>query len=192
MSSRRGTSALFDAFSHLSSEQTHWNHTLVGWTGEIESLIGQPPPPESLSGVSKTMETSIPLNKASAPIPVDVTTPSFIKQPTDGIWITKDDRERLEQVLSHGKAGKIVPVWLMEEAEGGSGRACLRDQRRWRRYAEHELYTLFHYKQHGPTDGRAERKWWADYYQVNRKFADKVIEIYKPGDIIWIHDSIPE
>src|SRR2546423_7674591 len=32
---RRGTSALFDSFSHLSSSRTPWNHTLVAWTVEI-------------------------------------------------------------------------------------------------------------------------------------------------------------
>ncbi len=32
---RRGTSALFDNFAFLASDKTPWNHTLVGWTGEV-------------------------------------------------------------------------------------------------------------------------------------------------------------
>lgn len=64
----------------------------------------------------------------------------------------------------------------------------LKDQGRWRRYAQHDLYSLFHYKQHEPTDGRKERLQWADYYRMNQKFANKIIEIYKPGDIVIIHD----
>lgn len=50
------------------------------------------------------------------------------------------------------------------------------------------MYTLFHYKQHEPSDGRKERIEWADYYRMNQKFANKIIEIYKPGDIVIIHD----
>lgn len=58
----------------------------------------------------------------------------------------------------------------------------------WRRYGEHELYTLFHYKQHEPTDGRAERAWWADYYKMNRLYAERITKLYQPGDCIWVHD----
>lgn len=64
----------------------------------------------------------------------------------------------------------------------------LKDQSRWRRYAEHELYTLFHYKQNEPTDGRDVRDSWADYYRMNKAFADRIIDVYAPGDIIIIHD----
>lgn len=81
-----------------------------------------------------------------------------------------------------------MPVWLMDEFDDKTGDAILRDQGRWRRYAEHTLYTLFHYKMNAPSDGRAERKWWADYYRMNRAFADRILEIYRPGDIVWIHD----
>lgn len=33
-----------------------------------------------------------------------------------------------------------------------------------------------------------ERGWWRDYIRFNNAFADSIIEVYKPGDIIWIHD----
>jgi trehalose 6-phosphate synthase/phosphatase len=95
----------------------------------------------------------------------------------------------LEWQLSHDKKVKTVPVWLNDETEGVTdGGIDLKDQSRWRRFAEHELYTLFHYKQHEPTDGRAERQSWADYYRMNQKFANRILEIYKPGDIVMIHD----
>ncbi|KAB8346144.1 hypothetical protein FH972_023190 [Carpinus fangiana] len=65
----------------------------------------------------------------------------------------------------------------------------LKDKNRsWRHYGERELYTLFHYKQNEPTDGRVERVWWADYYHMNHLFFDRIIEIYLPGDYIWVHD----
>jgi len=79
-------------------------------------------------------------------------------------------------------------VWLTDDTEASEEGIRLKDQGRWRRFAEHELYSLFHYKQHGPTDGRKERVEWADYYRMNQKFANKIVETYKPGDIVVIHD----
>lgn len=104
------------------------------------------------------------------------------------MWISKEDQARLERQLAHDKVCKSVPVWLTDDAEGSDGEILLKDQARWRRFAEHDLYPLFHYKQHEPTDGRAERKSWADYYRMNVKFANRILEIYKPGDIVMIHD----
>ena len=103
--------------------------------------------------------------------------------------MSKEDRSHLERQLSHDKNVRTVPVWLSDDGEEGpQGDICLKDQSRWRRFAEHELYTLFHYKQHEPTDGRAERQSWADYYRMNHKFANRILEIYKPGDIVMVHD----
>ncbi|TVY67386.1 Trehalose-phosphatase [Lachnellula suecica] len=187
LSSRRGTSALFDSFTYLSSDKTPWNHTLVGWTGEIEEndelTPPDTPPPTAALNTSK-----VPLNKNSAPIPVD----AFAKpaEPTsEGLHISKADRKRLEEQLAHDKNTRTVPVWLSDDSEGGHDEdLCLTDQSRWRRFAEHDLYTLFHYKQHEPTNGIEERQTWADYYRMNQKFANRILEIYKPGDIVMIHD----
>lgn len=96
--------------------------------------------------------------------------------------------DNLEHQLSHSKGIRTVPVWLADENEIRDDGIHLKDQARWRRYAEHDLYTLFHYKQHEPTDGRAERLQWADYYRMNQKFANRIMEIYKPGDIVIVHD----
>ncbi|KAL9054006.1 MAG: hypothetical protein Q9162_004412 [Coniocarpon cinnabarinum] len=138
----RGQSALLDSLHYLSSPASGWNHTLVGWTGEI---------------------------------PDDPT-------------LSPKQRAHIEQELEQAQGGKVAPVWLPERWDDKTGDAVLKDQGRWRRYAEHELYTLFHYRQHEPTDGRRERIWWADYYRMNKLFADRILQIYKPGDYIWIHD----
>ena len=102
--------------------------------------------------------------------------------------LSSEDRLQYESELSTEHKGKVVPIWLPETWNPATGEAVLQDQGRWRRYAEHELYTLFHYKQHEPTDGRKERVWWADYYRMNKLFADHILQIYRPGDLIWIHD----
>ena len=184
---------MFDAFSHLAGPDTSWNHTLVGWTGEIKPAEGLPRPvPDSrvsANMASTNRPASVPLNKASAPIPVDASTRApALQPPGEGVRVTKADRQRLEKQLIRDPGGKIVPVWLMDDSDETGGDGVMKDQARWRRYAEHELYTLFHYKQHEPTDGRAERKWWQDYYRMNQIFADRILELYKLGDIVWIHD----
>ncbi len=108
---------------------------------------------------------------------------------SEGLWISKEDQTRLERQLAHDKGCRTIPVWLSDDSEGvAEGAICLQDQSRWRRFAEHELYTLFHYKQHEPTNGRAERASWADYYRLNQKFASRILEVYKPGDIVIVHD----
>lgn len=128
-----------------------------------------------------------PINKASAPIPMDGGKPQTPGQ-TDGFHVTKEERRELEKQLERDNGGKIVPVWLMDDYDEKNDIAIIKNQSRWRQFAENELYTLFHYKQNEPRDGRAARKHWADYYRMNKLFADRILEIYKPGDIILIHD----
>lgn len=185
MKSRRGQSALFDSLAHLSSEDCDWNHTTVAWTGEIEAPSDFPSPPDT----PPLTTTNVPaLNKLSAPIPVDIEK-SLPTPPTrDGLWIPKEDMDRLEYQLSHDKKIKTVPVWLADDNEGQEEGVLLKEQSRWRRYAEHNLYTLFHYKTPIPSDGRKERASWADYHRMNQKFANKILELYKPGDVVLIHD----
>jgi trehalose 6-phosphate synthase/phosphatase len=104
------------------------------------------------------------------------------------LHISKEDKARLERQLAHEKGGRTIPVWLADDEGVADGGITLKDQARWRRFAESELYTLFHYKQHEPTNGRAERQSWADYYRMNQMFANRILEVYKPGDIVMIHD----
>lgn len=161
---------------------------MVGWTGEIRiAPDAQPVLGDAATGANGTTGTA-PLNKASAPIPVDAS--SKPPQPTnvEGISIDREHRVRLEKQLERDHGGKIVPVWLYDELHEDEDVVVLKNQSRWRQFAEKELYTLFHYKQNEPADGRAARKAWADYYRMNKMFADKILEIYKPGDIIMIHD----
>ncbi|ORY60815.1 trehalose-phosphatase [Pseudomassariella vexata] len=184
LGSRRGQSALFDAFSYLSSDETPWNHTVVAWTGEIESPNDPFSPPDTPPDTTANIRG---LNTLSAPIPID--TQTLPTQPSqDGLFIPCDQQQQLEQKLMHDERIKTVPIWLADDDEITSNGIRLKDQGRWRRYAEHELYTLFHYKQHEPTDGRSERLNWADYYRMNLKFANKIIDMYKPGDVVVIHD----
>ncbi|KAK1593479.1 family 20 glycosyltransferase [Colletotrichum navitas] len=183
---RRGQSALFDSFAYLSSDETPWHHTVVAWTGEIDTPKDVLSPPGTPPATTVHFSS---LNTLSAPVPIDGD-PRLPTPPpsTDGLWLPREDQARLEAQLAHSKTIRTVPVWLCDDNEQQEEGILLKDQSRWRRYAEHDLYTLFHYKQHEPTDGRKERLQWADYYRMNQKFANRIIDLYKPGDIVVVHD----
>ncbi|RMX72562.1 hypothetical protein D0869_14489 [Hortaea werneckii] len=183
---RRGTSALFDSFTYLASSESPWNHTLVGWTGEIDRTNSTPSAKQN--GRANSSLHAHPLNKASAPIPTDAGRAK--QEPSteqSELRIRPEDRRRLEKQLERDHGGRVCPVWLANDVDE-QDRYILRDQQRWRKYGEHELFTLFHYKMNEPSDGRALRKSWADYYRMNRAFADTIMSIYKPGDVILVHD----
>lgn len=129
-----------------------------------------------------------PLNSLSAPVPIDGMQLPSPPLADGGLWIPREDMARLENQLAHEEGIRTVPVWLADDDDVGGDGIRLKDQGRWRRYAEGKLYTLLHYKQHEPTDGRKERIQWADYYRMNQKFANRIMEIYKPGDIVVVHD----
>ena len=166
----------------------------MGWTGEVEPIQDAKDPLQevavNLSGFSPaTSGTAGPLNKAAAPIPVDASLKPPMHPYLEGIIVNKTARDRLQEQLSSTRYGKILPVWLTDEPDlPKDGDFPLKDQSRWRRYAERELYPLLHYKQHGPTDGKSERDWWADYDRMNRVIADRIAHEYQEGDIVWIHD----
>lgn len=129
-----------------------------------------------------------PLNKLSQPVPVPGKPKPVFYDPEETLHITKADRKRLEKQLARDHGGKIVPVWLGDDTNNNDEDFELKDQSRWRTYAKRELYTMFHYKQNEPTNGKAARLAWADYYKMNSLFCDRIVEIYKPGDIINVHD----
>lgn len=103
------------------------------------------------------------------------------------IKIPREHRKALERMLERDQGGCVEPVWLPDGHCDGDT-IILRDQQEWRRYGEHELFTLFHYKQNEPSDGRAMKKAWEKYRAMNYAFADAIMAVYKPGDIVLVHD----
>lgn len=103
------------------------------------------------------------------------------------VSVAYDDQLRLERQLCEDELN-IVPVWLADETDITEEGIKLQDQSKWRRYAEHDLCALLHYKQHPPTEAYKEGTRWADYFRMNRLFAEKVLEAYQPGDTVLIHD----
>lgn len=141
--------------------------------------------PANANGI--TSMDSIPINKASAPIPVHKGEKSAQPGDVTEMHVPLADRRKLEKSLEAQAGGRVTPVWLWDDIDENEI-ATFCNQQRWRHYGEHELFTLFHYKQNEPSDGRDLRKGWADYYCMNKAFADTIVSIYKPGDVVLIHD----
>jgi len=131
------------------------------------------------------VENRPPVNKFSAPIPVNGEAPPTLDSK---FKVSRGDRLKLEQKLRHTSETDMVPVWLHEPALDDPEAGLFNDQSRWRRYTEHELYQVFHYKFPEVIDGKIRSSSWDDYVRLNKAFADRVLETYQPGDIIIVHD----
>ncbi|GMM33096.1 trehalose-phosphatase [Saccharomycopsis crataegensis] len=98
----------------------------------------------------------------------------------DPLYLSDDDKSTITGMLKTANNSENVhPVWLLR-----------RDQQRWRKYAENVLWPVFHYINQNTTfnSNNNEVEWWHDYVRFNEAYATKIMSIYKPGDIIWIHD----
>lgn len=186
LSTRKGSSAMFDSLSHLSSRHSPWNHTLVGWTGEIERVSEEDIASPRTNG---DVHTTTPLNNASAPIPFNATAKAGPSKDLADPCITSTDRKRLVKQLELENGARVVPVWLhdaVQVEDYDSYTLCRQD--RWGWYGERQLYPTFHYKYTDTTMGQMIKKAWSDYQHLNRAFADAVLSVYRPGDIVVIHD----
>ncbi|MDQ6861012.1 MAG: bifunctional alpha,alpha-trehalose-phosphate synthase (UDP-forming)/trehalose-phosphatase [Verrucomicrobiota bacterium] len=88
--------------------------------------------------------------------------------------IEEDERRReIEKVLTeeHG----CIPVFLSEEEIAGH----------YEGFSNSSVWPLLHYM---PNYMRYEPRWWDDYREVNQRFADKVLAMANPGDLVWVHD----
>ncbi|EGW34937.1 trehalose-6-phosphate phosphatase [Spathaspora passalidarum NRRL Y-27907] len=96
----------------------------------------------------------------------------------DALYLVDEDKQELEAKLREANGSEnIHPVWLLR-----------RDQSRWRKYAEKVLWPVFHYIQGQPSDGKEEAEAWHDYVKFNEVYLNKIKSVYKPGDVILIHD----
>lgn len=158
--SLRGSSALYASNKYLQTH-TDWETHLIGWTGELYEE-------------NETVPRSI---------------PEAQKIENDPLYLSNEDKQNVEDQIKsndllYGKASageegpaRIHAVWLLRK-----------DQDRWRQYAENVLWPVLHYQLPEATGGNEQIQWWTDYVKFNEAYAAKVRSIYKPGDIIWVHD----
>ncbi|KAG6004209.1 hypothetical protein E4U21_001317 [Claviceps maximensis] len=175
---RSHRSALMDSLHYLSGASP-WDHTIVAWTGEVQSS------PETEEDTALKTESAA-LSRSMLPR-LGTSTTCAPKTKSNELFVSVDEQRRLEQQLSDQEL-RTVPVWLAHDDEISEAGIKLRDQSRWRLYAEHDLCAVLHYKQHPPAGAFAEVRRWADYVRMNRMFADKICQVYRPGDVILVHD----
>lgn len=93
--------------------------------------------------------------------------------PGDVSRLDGEQRARLERELSDLRA---APIYLSQADI----------TRYYEGFSNGVLWPLFHYL----TDRVEREAWqnWRTYSEVNRRFADLVVQHYQPGDLIWVHD----
>lgn len=52
-------------------------------------------------------------------------------------------------------------------------------------FSNSTLWPLFHYF---PSIADYKKEYFESYRDINQHFAQKILEIYRPGDVIWVHD----
>jgi trehalose 6-phosphate synthase/phosphatase len=70
---------------------------------------------------------------------------------------------------------KARPVFLPEDVA----------DRFYHGFCNKTLWPLFHYF---PTLTRYEEEYWQEYQRVNRVFADELLGVLQPDDLLWVHD----
>lgn len=104
--------------------------------------------------------------------------PSSQKIENDPLYLSEQDKEEVTSKMRERNGDpNIHPVWLLRK-----------DQDRWRKYAENVLWPVFHYLLAEPAEPGDEAGWWHDYVKFNEAYASVVASLYKPGDVVWVHD----
>ncbi|GAA4469643.1 hypothetical protein GCM10023093_29450 [Nemorincola caseinilytica] len=69
----------------------------------------------------------------------------------------------------------LTPVYLSEEEIANF----------YEGFSNDTLWPLFHYF---PSYSNYNEQYWRSYVAVNKKFADAVVNVARPGDMVWVHD----
>jgi len=97
----------------------------------------------------------------------------------DFIWLgwpgTSFEPEHIREAVAYGSQFKAAPVFLSKESA---------DQF-YHGFCNKTLWPLFHYF---PTLTRYEADYWTNYQQVNQVYADALLNVIQPDDVLWVHD----
>ncbi len=96
----------------------------------------------------------------------------WIGWPGGGISEPQRQKE-MESLLTRDYG--YTPVFLTEEQIEGF----------YEGLSNSSIWPLMHYM---PNYMRYEAQWWDDYVAVNRLYADAVLSVARPGDMVWVHD----
>ena len=100
---------------------------------------------------------------------------------TGGLWIgwpgalDAAEPEQRDAILRELRAQRYVPVELTPDEHAGF----------YEGFSNGVLWPLFHYMLghvgHASSD-------WEAYVAVNRRYAERAAEAWRPGDVVWVHD----
>ncbi len=89
-----------------------------------------------------------------------------------GLSLEGADAPEIRRLL---KERRLVPIALSPELMKGF----------YEGFSNTVLWPLFHYF---TNHMKIDRQWWDDYHEANRKFARAVVRVWRPGDVVWVHD----
>lgn len=167
ISATTGNSALYSSLEYLQFDSTEYEQHVVGWTGEI----------------TRTERNLFTREAKEKPQDLDDDPLYLTKEQINGLTTTlqdhmKSDKEaKTDTTQTAPVTNNVHPVWLLRK-----------NQSRWRNYAEKVIWPTFHYILNPSNEGEQEKNWWYDYVKFNEAYAQKIGEVYRKGDIIWIHD----
>lgn len=73
---------------------------------------------------------------------------------------------------------ECVPVWLTDEDYVNS----------YHHYCKQILWPTFHYTLPNAQGLATEDRAFRAYVEVNRRFAERIVEVYEEGDVVWVQD----
>lgn len=94
---------------------------------------------------------------------------------TEG-WLGSNEKFDIEKRMK--KERDSVPVWINDETFRSS----------YSQFCKQILWPTFHYTLPTQKGLELEQDSFKSYVEVNRRFADRIEEVYQEGDIIWVND----
>ncbi|GAC72506.1 trehalose-6-phosphate synthase component TPS1 and related subunits [Moesziomyces antarcticus T-34] len=94
----------------------------------------------------------------------------------EGGWLGPTERRELEQKYMQERSS--MPVWLEDDDFDLS----------YNRFCKQILWPTFHYTSPTSKGLDNEHEAFQAYWEVNRRFADAIEDVYQQGDIVWIND----
>ncbi|WFD30516.1 hypothetical protein MSPP1_001537 [Malassezia sp. CBS 17886] len=91
-------------------------------------------------------------------------------------WIPERTREAID--ARAGAEYDCEPVWLRDQDYVSH----------YHRYCKQILWPTFHYTLPSGDGLANEHEAFRAYVEVNRRFADRIVELYEDGDLIWVQD----
>ncbi|KAF6764435.1 trehalose-6-phosphate phosphatase [Ephemerocybe angulata] len=161
LTARYGHAAMISGIMSLGA--TH-EQCIVGWTGDILVPGAGANASTTNTSVDKVPSASVGAEERKA---LEEELKGF--QPKDS-----DIDDELHRKTAY------VPVWLDDKIAHGH----------YDGYCKQTLWPMFHYLlwQDVATEYASADQHYPHYEAVNAAFARRIVEIYKPGDLIWVHD----